>query len=67
LLQTINLAKTTVDSEQQFNGFIDLDAMKGDQSTMTFFSVNKQLATFIRDDFYKNKGTEYQFAIGSNR
>jgi hypothetical protein len=66
LKQTIGLATTVVQSEQDNNGMIDLDALRAEQATMMFFPYN-ELVTFIRDDAFKKKGTEYQFALASDR
>jgi hypothetical protein len=67
LQQTITLATSTVMSEQQFNGFIDTDALRAEQAKMTFFPYTKTLVTLVQDTAYAEKGTPYQFAFSSNR
>jgi hypothetical protein len=65
LMQTLSLTLATILSEQQYNGLIDLDAMKAHDATMTFMPSNAELITFARDDAYFIN--LYEFAFSSRR
>jgi hypothetical protein len=63
LLQTYRLANATAHHQRWYRGAIDLDALEGEDVTMTFFPHANQLMTFIYDERYD----EYNFVIASQR
>ena len=62
LMQIIGLTLATTMSETQYDGLIDLDALKTHEATMTFFPNNQELVAFARDDGYFLNPYEFAFA-----